>query len=189
MRAHRCFFILVFVLLIPGESWAHLHKAAVFGAPTWDEGSSLLGFQLSGELIVHKLPTDPKLLHPQVGLFVDIGANWGEHGAGERTQAAIMLGGRVTWGRGWVEPFVHVAGARVRTQDSAPNAFDTNSGLDVGGGFSFRVSKGERVYLRTQYDHAFMWGSDRIIHKYSRLSVGIELRIPRVYKCPCPKVP
>jgi Outer membrane protein beta-barrel domain len=184
MGARRYCLVTLLLLLVPAQAWAHLHKAAVYGAPSWSQGSSLGGVQLSGELVVHKLPAESNVMHPLVGVFVDLGANWGEHGDGERTQAAVMVGGRVTWGRGWVEPFVHIAGARVRTQDSAPNDFDTAWGFDIGAGLSFRLSRAEKVYLRAQYDRTYMGGSDRITDKYKRFSVGIELRIHRAPKCP-----
>jgi hypothetical protein len=180
MRARRYLLILA-LLLLPAEARAHLHKAAVFGAGSFVEGSTIGGFQLSGELVVHRLPDGSKLLHPHIGVFVDLGANWGEHDDGERTQAAVMVGGRCTWGRGPVQPFAHAAYARVRTQDSAPNDFDTASGFDVGGGLSTRLSRAEKVYFRVQYDYTHMWGSDRITHKYSRFSAGIELRIHRMH--------
>jgi hypothetical protein len=179
MRARRYCLILVSTLLIPAPAHAHLHKAAMYAAGTFDQGSNLGGFELAGDVTVHKFPgPDRSKFNPQCSLFLDVGANWGSHGEGDRTQAALMAGGRATWGDWPVEPFVTLAYVLLRTQDSVPNVSDTRSGFDTGAGLSIRIVN-DRFYLRGQYDYTFLWGSDRIAHHYKRISIGVEVRIPR----------
>jgi hypothetical protein len=190
MPARRYALILA-VLLIPAEAGAHLHKAGLFAARSWNDGSTLGGFQFSGELRLGSIPGTPSskrpLLKPLFSLFGDLGAGWGAHGDGERTQAAAMLGISAAWREKRIQPSLHLGYAYVRTQDSAPSAFDSASGLDVGAALSIGLGSYETLFVRVQYDHVFMSDTDRLDRKFGRVSVGIELRFlppPRCPRCP-----
>lgn len=182
--ARSCCLVLA-LLLIPAEARAHFHKAGAFGAVSWAKGSKLVGFQLSVERPFTKLqsPDNKNAWKPMTSVFADVGANWGEHENGERTQATGMVGARSTWGDGRLQPSLHLALVAVHTQDSAANYSETPVGLGVGASLSLQLVEESPgitgVLLRAQYDVVVLGGPEAPIQRYQRLSVGIELRFPR----------
>jgi hypothetical protein len=175
------------LLLLPATAFAHMHKAGAYVAYAGQEGSWLNGLQLSTELVLNgPLDLSAPFYKASFSVFADVGAGWGEHNGGERTQAALMGGLRLTFSHHLAQPFLHVALAGVRTQDSEPNAADTSLGVDVGfgGSVGFRGNHDiwKYVRLRAQADYTWLSGSDRLADHYFRLSAGVEVRFGRFAK-------
>jgi hypothetical protein len=176
------------LLLLPVSAFAHMHKAGVYLAYAGQQGSRLDGLELSTELVLNgPLSGSEPFYKASYSVFADVGAGWGEHNGGERTQAALMGGLRMTFSHHVLQPFVHAALAGVRTQDSEPNAADTSLGFDLGGGVSVGFEAREKkiwkyLRLRAQTDYTWLSGSDRLADHYFRFSIGVEVRFARPAK-------
>jgi hypothetical protein len=184
------------LLLLPVSAFAHMHKAGAYLAYAGQQGSWLNGLEMSAEVVVSdplckpqgSAPPDcARWFKPSFSVFADVGAGWGEHNGGERTQAALMGGLRMTFSHHVLQPFVHAALAGVRTQDSEPNAADTSLGFDLGGGVSVGFEAREKkiwkyLRLRAQTDYTWLSGSDRLADHYFRFSIGVEVRFARPAK-------
>jgi len=167
------------MLLLPSEARAHRHRAGAFGGYSWDKGSTLQGFQFSGEWMLQgTTPAGTKVTRP-FSLFGDFGANWGSHERGDRTQVGLMGGLRARWPFGGskkvVQPFAHLVLGFVHTQDSAPNASDSAWG--PGAGFGVDVRLGDGLFLRGEFDYVRLQWSEGIARSYRRYSVGFDLRL------------
>jgi hypothetical protein len=178
MSARRFGLVLV-LLFLPASARAHAHKAGAFVGGLFPKGSSLKGFQVAAEITLPKSPEKVRLW----SVFFGAGAASGSHEGGHRSQGALTSGLRFTYPFGrwkdkdWkIEPFAHVLGACVLTQDSTPSASDTGGG----GGFGAGVAVGGDTFVvRAQYDYARLWWSGEIARDYRSISVGVEFRFRR----------
>jgi hypothetical protein len=183
MGARRCIFALL-LLFVPSQAWAHIHiKAAYAGYSGNTGGSNLPGFQISVEEMLPKTDCgeDGQHRYKRTGpwsIFEDVGANWGDHEQGRRTQVALMVGARynfVFWKRGKAhpfEPFVHLPLAFVYTEDS-PVITDWAYGLGLGAGLRYCT---DNACLRTQFDYVRLAWSEGFAKEYWRYSIGLEVR-------------
>jgi hypothetical protein len=184
--AARRYFIVILLLLVPAQAWAHRHTKALYAAGSDDQNSALYGFQLSGEwMLPKKVEPDPHCDPGCVGkaqktsrwsLFEDVGVNWGTHEGSDRRQVALMVGGRYTYPlvkSESLESFAHAALAFVHTQDS-PTVTDWASGLGFGLGLRYEFIP--NWCIRAQFDYVGLWWWARITKDYRRYSAGLEFR-------------
>lgn len=175
----RCSLALL-LLLLPGQAWAHLHKAGGRIAYTEVEGSLLSGFQASIEVMRHA--PRPRRHGTETrwdSYFLDVGANWGSHDGVDRRQIAIGVGTRATANLSKsFELFAELTLGAVQTRDS-PGASAWSLAAGVGSGVAFRLLRDD-VWLRPQYTYLRLTDSDTDARNYHRISVGVELRFGHV---------
>jgi hypothetical protein len=181
MGVRRCC-IVVALLLLPAQAWAHLHKAGGRLAYAAVDGSLLSGFEASIEIMRYE--KDPKPHDRETrwdSYFLDVGANWGPHDGVDRRQVAVLVGARGTrYLSKSFELFAEVTLGGVHTSDS-PGASAWSLAAGIGGGFAVRLLRDD-VWMRPQYTYLRLSDSDTDARNYHRVSVGVEFRFWRVKK-------
>jgi hypothetical protein len=172
----RGYALALLLLLVPCQAWAHKHYKSASAAGSLDHQSTLPGFEISLEEMLPKKDCHGYKKTGPWSIFEDVGANWGDHRDGRRTQVALMVGVRYnfTFGKppGPFQPFVHLPLAFVYTEDS-PVVTDWAYGLGVGGGLRYCD---HNACVRAQFDYVRLAWSEGFAKDYVRYSLGLEWR-------------
>jgi hypothetical protein len=174
MRTRLSFLVVVVSLVLPTGLRASGHWYAAAATPSIDTGQSKLwGGSLSGEKVLSK---------KNWTWLADFGAHSGAHDTTTLTQYSALTGLRYTkplvykLDRYAFQPFAHVLGGFVHTNDKAANSSEWAGafGGGVGVDYVFAPSGG----LRGQVDYVSFW-PDSGRDSFVRLSVGLVYRFEK----------
>jgi hypothetical protein len=167
------------LLLVPAAVWADRHKAGLKAAYAKADRSDLQGMQIGGEWELHDdEPTAKPYTFSVVGDLTLVNGPHTEEGTLTEftlSQFTLLVGPRVTWGHGFVQPFLQALAGFGRLNEGeirTPPALAFGAGVDVPltsskDGKHPRLAlrlQGDQYYLRAQpTDWFFQWSLGLVV--------------------------